>query len=114
MNLNQLIKQIKTTPNDINFIDIIQCIDTYYDYTPTSFQNGALKNEMGTNEGSCKIFYFADLNKLNQQQTLACFGHYYREDVLENPQGEDHKNIRNFMKTGWTGIQFEGEALALK
>jgi hypothetical protein len=27
---------------------------------------------------------------------------------------ERHKNIRNFMKTGWDGIAFYGEALELK
>jgi hypothetical protein len=33
---------------------------------------------------------------------------------LKNPAGTDHQNIRNFMKTGWNGIQFEGEALVSK
>jgi hypothetical protein len=28
--------------------------------------------------------------------------------------GTSHKNIRNFMKTGWDGIAFYGEALELK
>jgi len=31
--------------------------------------------------------------------------------VLGNPQGTDHQNIRNFMKIGWIGIAFEGDAL---
>ena len=70
-----------------------------------------LVNEAGTNEGSCKIFYFAQLNNLNVQQTLACFGRYYSEDVLSNPTGNDHGNIRNFMKTGWQGIEFKSVAL---
>jgi hypothetical protein len=33
---------------------------------------------------------------------------------LGDPSGTNHQNIRNFMKTGWNGIQFEGEALQLK
>jgi HopJ type III effector protein len=32
-------------------------------------------------------------------------------DVLENPEATNHQNIRNFMKTGWAGISFEGTAL---
>jgi hypothetical protein len=68
-------------------------------------------NESGTNEGSCKIFAFAQLNDLSVEQTLACFGKYYREDVLENPEGNDHGNIRNFMISGWEGVKFSCEAL---
>jgi hypothetical protein len=45
---------------------------------------------------------------------LSCFGAYYQEDVLGDPDGTNHQNIRNFMKTGWDGIAFYGEALALK
>jgi hypothetical protein len=34
--------------------------------------------------------------------------------VLENLEGDDHQNIRNFMKYGWEGIQFKNEALQEK
>ncbi|MEP1447388.1 MAG: HopJ type III effector protein [Paraglaciecola sp.] len=44
-------------------------------------------NQAGTNEGSCKIFYFSKLQKLTENQTLALFGSYYRDDVLANPKG---------------------------
>ena len=44
---------------------------------------------------------------LNQAQTLALFGRFYREDVLNNPNGDDHANIRNFMETGHEGVVFE-------
>ena len=44
---------------------------------------------------------------LNQAQTLALFGRFYREDVLDNPNGSDHANIRNFMKTGHEEVVFE-------
>jgi len=73
-----------------------------------------LVNQAGTNEGSCKIFAFAQLNQLNQQQTLNLFGDYYRLDVLNNPDGTGHQNIRNFMQFGWDGIRFNGEALTAK
>jgi len=73
-----------------------------------------LANEAGQNSGSCKIFAFAQRHGLSQQQALACFGTYYRDDVLQNPNGTDHQNIRNFMDTGWPGIAFDGEPLHAK
>jgi hypothetical protein len=54
------------------------------------------------------------LQNLSQAETLACFGAYYFEDVLGDPEGTNHQNIRNFIKSGWDGIKFEGEALVLK
>jgi hypothetical protein len=54
------------------------------------------------------------LQNLSQAETLACFGAYYFEEVLGDPEGTNHQNIRNFMKLGWDGIQFQGEALSLK
>ena len=53
-------------------------------------------------------------NGLDQEQTLTCFGDYYRKDVLEHPEGSDHANIRNFIKSGWSGIKFETQALKAK
>lgn len=96
----------------------MKVITDNYHYTPTRFSNGldrdVIVNEARTNEGSCKIFAFAQFNDLNEQQTLACFGHYYREDVLQNPEGDDHANIRTFMHHGWPGIDFEGSALSAR
>ena len=103
--------QVKQQESTIEFEQVMQVITDNYQYQPTLFTNGELVNEMGTNEGSCKIFYFAQLNKLTPEQTLACFGRYYRDDVLANPNGNDHGNIRNFMQTGWQGIEFKSVAL---
>lgn len=105
------ITQIKQQEKSMEFEQVMQVIKENYDYQPAQFTNGALINEAGSNEGSCKIFFFAQLNTLNQQQTLACFGRYYREDVLANPEGNDHANIRNFIKTGWQGVKFNSIAL---
>jgi len=106
-----LLTQIKQKASTVAFDQVMQVISDNYQYQPTQFKNGELINEAGSNEGSCKIFYFAQRHQLDQQQTLACFGRYYREDVLENPTGNDHGNIRNFIKTGWQGIEFESVAL---
>ena len=114
MTLNYFLQLLNDAPDSITFNDTIALIETLYDFTPTTFKNGDLVNEAGKNSGSCKLFSFAKLQGLPQQQTLHCFGAYYRDDVLKHPDGTDHQNIRNFMKTGWDGIVFEGEALKLK
>ncbi|WP_434340964.1 HopJ type III effector protein [Motilimonas cestriensis] len=118
MSIAELISQLKNQPNSIEFNDVMAVIEANYDYSPTEFSNGAdndlVVNAAGTNEGSCRLFAFAQLNLLDQAQTLALFGRFYREDVLQNPEGNDHGNIRNFIKYGWSGIRFQGTALVAK
>jgi hypothetical protein len=115
MTTEELIELIKTLPGEVEFDQVIDVIDSSYEYTPTYFTNGqghdVVNNQSGSNEGSCKIFSFATLHGLNEQETLACFGKYYREDVLNHPEGSDHANIRTFIRHGWSGIQFEGTVL---
>ena len=111
LTLTQLLSQLSESADEITFEQVMQVINDNYSYTPTAFKNGDVDNASGTNEGSCKIFTFAKLNNLNEAQTLACFGRFYRQDVLENPAGDDHGNIRNFIKTGWQGIEFDKVAL---
>jgi hypothetical protein len=100
--------------SSVTFEDVMLVISTYYNYQKSAFKNGEINNQSGTNEGSCKIFAYAQLNDLSEQATLNCFSQYYRNDVLKNPLGNDHGNIRNFMKSGWSGIKFENTALMLK
>lgn len=118
MNTEQLIVKLNNTPEDVSFNETMATIEQDYDYTPAQFTNGLgdtkVINEAGTNEGSCKIFAFAQANDLTAEQTLHCFGDYYREDVLQNPNGTDHANIRNFIQHGWQGIHFETQALTKK
>jgi len=118
MTLENLLGLLRTSPDKVEFQDVMTLIAEQYDYTPTRFTNGlghdVVVNAAGENEGSCKIFAFGHLHGLTQQQTLACFGSFFREDVLLHPQGESHANIRHFMRHGWAGIHFEGEALRPK
>ena len=114
MSINTFLDKLKQTPNTITFPETIAVIEENYDFTPTSFENGRQHNAAGENSGSCKLFAFALLQKLSVAETLACFGAYYFEETLGDPNGTNHQNIRNFMITGWDGIQFEGEALLLK
>ena len=117
MSLNTFLEKIKRL-EAVSFDETIAVITEHYDYQPTTFSNGLgehqLINEAGQNEGSCKIFAFAQLNQLDQQQTLNLFGDYYRQDVLNDPNGSGHQNIRNFMHYGWAGISFHGVALTAK
>ena len=118
MNTEQLLKQLNTDPESVSFNQVIDTITADYNYTASRFTNGNGEsmaiNEAGSNEGSCKIFAFAQLNNLNPDQTLQCFGDYYRKDVLQNPDATDHANIRNFIAHGWQGIHFDSVALSKK
>ncbi|MFC4688104.1 HopJ type III effector protein [Epilithonimonas pallida] len=109
-----ILEQLKNTQKTIDFKEVIAFIDENYDFTPTKFTNGNTVNEANQNNGSCKVFSFAKLNQLSKEETLALFGDFYKTDVLKNPEGTDHQNIRNFIEFGWDGISFEGEALRKK
>lgn len=112
MTVDDFLNKLDGTPEKLEFSELMDVIDAQYEFTETAFTNGELQNKAGENSGSCKLFSFGKLNELTEQQTLACFGAYYREDVLQNPEFDNHQNIRNFMKTGWAGIQFDGIALS--
>ncbi|RKS99237.1 HopJ type III effector protein [Flavobacterium sp. 123] len=114
MSTTSFLEKLKSTPEAVTFAETIAVIEENYTFTPTAFQNGLQHNDAGENSGSCKLFAFAKVLQLTETETLACFGAYYSEEVLGDPSGTNHQNIRNFMKTGWSGIQFEGEALQLK
>ena len=114
MSINAFIEKIKSNPNGIQFADTIAVIEENFDFSPTAFQNGLLKNAAGQNSGSCKLFSFAKLHGLTEAETLVCFGDYYRVDVLQHPEAQDHQNIRNFIKFGWSGIAFDGDVLNRK
>ncbi len=114
MTLKQFLTQLQDTPESIGFSDTMTIIGQYYDYQPIGFRNGPVENAAGSNEGSCKIFAFAQLNGLSPELTLHLFGDYYRQDVLQAPDADNHQNIRQFMQSGWDGIQFDGQALREK
>ena len=95
------------------FADVIAYIEQRYTHTPTAFKNGAQHNASTENQGSAKVFAFAQHNALNPQNTLALFAEHYAS-VLATPEATDHQNIRQFMQHGWQGIVFEGQALTAK
>ena len=114
MTIKEFLEKLNTSADTIDFADTIDVVESNYMFVETAFENGTLKNNAGENSGSCKLFAFAKIQNLSKDQTLQCFGNYYRNDVLNDPTGSGHQNIRNFMKTAWEGVIFEGEALRKK
>lgn len=106
---------VRLSQRQADFEDVLAYIGQHYRYVPTRFSNGVgeapLQNEAGQNEGSCRVFALARLEKLSEQETLMLFGRFYQDDVLKQPNGSSHANIRRFMRDGWSGIHFEGAAL---
>jgi hypothetical protein len=109
--LTSLIEKLKQ--NTITFKEVIEFIETHYQHQPTAFKNGEAYNEATQNQGSAKVFSFAQLNNLGKEDTLYLFAEHYQA-VLNTPAGTDHQNIRQFMANGWAGIDFEGQALTAK
>ncbi|GAB3271817.1 HopJ type III effector protein [Parahaliea aestuarii] len=109
MTPEQLVDALKAG-QAVDFEDAMAVINVHFDYTPTAFTNGEQVNEAGENTGSCKILGFGRLMGLSKEETLLCFGRFY-QDVLNTPDGDDHGNIRNFMRTGWSGVSFAAAPL---
>jgi len=114
MNLNSFLQLLEQDSAAVSFTDCIAVIDRNYHFTPRTFSNGEQHNPAGQNNGSCKIFAFGLSHQLTEAQVLACFGDYYRIDVLQNPDQSSHQNIRQFIQHGWSGIHFEATALVQK
>ena len=110
MTLSNFKHKLQNNPKAIDFSETIAIIESTYNFTPSAFTNGELKNEETQNQGSCKVFSFAIKEGLSKEETLACFGQYYQE-VLNDTNGTGHQNIRNFMNTGFDGLSFEKETL---
>lgn len=113
MTLKDFLATLASNPKSIEFSDTMAAIDANYDFSPSGFNNHGLVSSDSENNGSCKIFAFAKLNQLSKQNTLDCFGKFYRDDVLKHPDGKDHMNIRTFMlapeATPFLGLTFDNE-----
>ncbi|ALH94512.1 HopJ type III effector protein [Acinetobacter equi] len=108
---HELLAKLKA--GEAKFSDVIAHIDAHFHHTPTAFRNGLQQNAATENQGSAKVFTFAKLNELDQEQTLTLFAEHYAA-VIATPDATDHQNIRQFMVNGWDGIAFEGTALSIK
>lgn len=105
---------VEMDADSLTFEEVMELIDTHYESQLLEFKNGDIVNQQGENEGSAKLLSYAALSQMDQATTLKLWGQYYRE-VLNDPDGTSHANIRNFMKYGWEGVPFEnGIALTRK
>ncbi|MBZ2188944.1 HopJ type III effector protein [Alcanivorax sp. JB21] len=110
-----LLALLEHNPFKVEVDHVLAIIDEHYVYTPTRFSIGAwddlMDNPAGKNEIACRIFAFARIHQLRPSRTLACFGHYYRDDIVSDYEGTSHPNLRAFMRHGWSGVHFHGEPL---
>ncbi|MBW7472795.1 HopJ type III effector protein [Marinobacter sp. M216] len=96
-----------------DFDDTLALIDRHFEYQPTGFHNGPLHNPAGENAGSCRVFALGRYCTLPEAETLQLFAQHYQQ-VMGDPVGDSHGNIRQFISTGWSGIRFEDEPLRLR
>ena len=92
------------------FADTLAFIAAGYDYQPQAFNNGAVENAAGQNEGSCKTLGLALLEGLSDEEALLAFGEHYRA-VVATPAGSDHGNIRALITHGLAGVKFTQQPL---
>ena len=115
MTLQQLLADLRVQRCD--FEDTLAWIAEHYDYQPAAFDNGldadTVHNAAGQNEGACRVFALGLAANLGPEDTLLCFGRHLR-DVLADPAGSSHANIRQFQRHGWAGIRFHTKALHAK
>lgn len=114
MKIEEFIEQVKKGTR-VSFKETMAVVEENYIYTPVQFFNGIgddpVVNPSGSNEGSCKIFALGKRFGLSKEETVSLFGELYWKDVVENPDGTDHANIRTFLRDGWEGIRFEADPL---
>ena len=111
--ITTFLETLRTAPESLQFADVMAMIDAHYDHTPTAFTNGQAINQATENQGSAKVFSFARIHGLSEDETLMCFAEHFRA-VNANPAGHDHQNIRQFMANGWEGIQLPNHCLTSK
>lgn len=101
--IQEFIQSIQS--NSITFQEVLDIIEEHYQHTPVAFNNGAVVNLATQNQGSARVFGFGKKYNLSKDDTLQLFAEHYAQ-VLQNPEGEDHQNIRQFMIHGWDGVHF--------
>jgi len=96
MTVEEFKTKLKENPKQIEFSETIEVIEAYYDFSPTAFVT------------------FSKIESLAKEETLACFGAFYYDEVINDPTGAGHQNIRNFMKSGFDRLTIHGAALTKK
>lgn len=87
----------------VTFAETLKLIDDNYEYFAVPFKNGDIENPANVNTGSAKVFSFGLMTKMDEAAVLRLFGEIARD---LKPDGDDHPNIRSFMRNGWSGVEF--------
>lgn len=103
--IQALLEQARAAPESHRFADTMAAIDAAFEFFGTKFVNGDIASSSSENTGSSKILSLAQLVAITKEEVLALFGEHYR-DVLADPDGTSHANIRAFMKKGNDGVVF--------
>ena len=98
-------EKIKAGGSPENFAQTIALIDEHYQYFEVPFSVGDVKNKPNENTGSAKVFSLGLMTRMDEKATLRLFGEHYTA-VQATPQGNDHANIRSFIKNGFPGVEF--------
>ncbi|MBN7771471.1 HopJ type III effector protein [Marinobacter daepoensis] len=108
MNINESVRihLASLKAGHANFDDTLGLINQHFEFRPTGFDNGPVRNDAGENAGSCRVFALGQYCNLNEADTLTLFAQHYQQ-VLGDPAGDSHGNIRQFISTGWSGIHFD-------
>jgi len=61
MSLSAYLAKVKTSPEALEFFELMDLIAAHYVFTPTEFKNGDVVNLPEQNQGSCKLFAFRRL-----------------------------------------------------
>jgi hypothetical protein len=104
--------------NTMMFQDVMSVLRRHYEFVPVAFTTGAgtakeTRNRAGSNAASCLLLAAARRLGFSMPETLALYREHYR-DVLADPEGNAHGNIRALMVNGWDGVVFGGDPLRLK
>ncbi len=87
---------------------IFTLANLYHPPRPTAFSIGSVNNAADENQLSAQICHWAIEEGMRLEETLLLFGEHYQQ-VLQNPDGTDHANIRALMEQGLEKVRFEGE-----
>lgn len=102
----------------LEFQDVMAVLRRHYEFTPTAFTTGKgtavqVDNPATANQASCLLLAAARRLGLDRDATLRLYGEHYR-DVLADPGGTAHGNIRAFMANGWEGVVLGADPLRLR
>lgn len=61
---------VEMSADDLQFEDVMELIDKYYESQLLEFKNGDIVNKQGENEGSAKLLSYAALSNLDKETTL--------------------------------------------